>query len=148
MISKNNNISVTYNYAIDGFWQDGDNLKNEALRGYWIFKYEPQSLYDYLKKSVCEERVFDYGLNYPLNLNYRVIFHFPEDMLVIDDYNTYDNEAFLYDEKIEQLSSNSFQVGYSFRTKVDFIKADRYKNICEQVNAIVKNLPIVIYFSK
>lgn len=145
---ENNIISVTYGYEVDGFWQDGDNLKNEALRGYWIFKYEPLSLYHYLNKSVCEERVFDYGLNYPLNLNYQVIFHFPKEMLISDDYTTFDNEAFLFDEKIEQLSSNSFQVDYSFSTKSDFIKADRYKNICEQVNAIVKNLPIVIYFSK
>jgi hypothetical protein len=146
--AEKNKISLSYNFEIDGFWQDSDKLNEEALRGFWIFKYEPIMLYDYFNKTTCDERKFDAQLNYPANLNYKVIFHFPKDMLISDDYYLCDNDAFLYEQKVEQLSKNSFQIDYKFITKTNSIKAKDYKNICEQKNKIAKRLPMSIYFAK
>jgi transglutaminase-like putative cysteine protease len=145
---KSNTISTTYHYELDGFWQDGDKKDDADLAGYWMFRYEPQTLYQYLNTSACSERKHDYGLAYPLNLEYQVVFHFPKDMLITDSYKKEENEAFYYDERTEQLSKSSFQVTYKFNTKKTFIKAGDYEKICEQKNKIVKVLPIVIYFRK
>ena len=69
-------------------------------------------------------------------------------MFIGDTYEEYDNQAFFYNKKIEQLNSNSFQIDYSFQIKSNYIKADEYKEVCEQINTIVESLPIVIYFQK
>lgn len=145
---KNNEFSVRYKYELDGFWQDGDKQSDKRFAGYWIFKFEPQTLYQDLNVSPCETRKTDYAIMYPLNLSYKVILHFPKDMLIYDKYTKYDNEAFFFDEKIEQISANSFQVSYNYKTKAKTIKAENYKKICEEKNSIAKNLPILIYFNK
>ena len=145
---ESNQFTTTYNYEVDGFWTDGDKGTNAAAKGFWVFKFEPLLLYRYFTKTVCEDRDFDYELIFPLKLNYRVIFHFPKDILIVDDIDRFENEAFYYEEKIEQLSSNSLQIDYSFRTKTSSVSADKYKNMCKQKNEIALGLLIVIYFNK
>lgn len=143
-----NTFTTTFHYEIDGFWQDGDKGTNQAAKGLWLFRFEPQTLYSYLSTTVCKEREFDYSLTYPQNVNYRIVFNFPKDMLANDYYKTLDNNAFYFEEKVEQLNSRSLQIDYIYRTKQSCIKAIDYKKICEQQNEIVKNLPIIIYFPK
>ncbi len=145
---ENNCFRLIYNFEIDDFWVDGDKSNNEAAKGYWTFKFEPLILYQYLGETACEDRKYDLEIFYPLNLNYRVIFHLPKEILIADDWEIFDNDAFYYDEKIEQLSSNSFQIDYQFRTKTNCVKADKYKDICNQKNKISKDLPLIIYFNK
>ncbi|PCJ01091.1 MAG: hypothetical protein COB15_01260 [Flavobacteriales bacterium] len=145
---EKNIFTVTYNYEIDGFWQDGDKSSNIAHRGYWLYKFEPQSLYSYLKSTVCEEREFDFELLYPMDFNYRVILNLPKDLLISDDFKQIENEAFYYEEKFEQLDKNSLQIDYKFKMKSTNIKAGEYLDICKQVNEISKKLPLVIYFPK
>jgi hypothetical protein len=145
---EKNKLTLSYNYTINGFWQDGDKTNNEATKGLWVFRYDPVMLYEDFKESVCNERKYDAILNYPVNLNYRVIFHLPKDFIISDNYYLCDNEAFYYDEKTEQLSSSSFQIDYKYRTKCNTIKAKDYKKICEQRNKIAKRLPMAIYFAK
>ncbi|MCB8994691.1 MAG: DUF3857 domain-containing transglutaminase family protein, partial [Bacteroidales bacterium] len=128
----NNTFSLNLNYEVDGFWKDGDKSSNKSSSGYWIFNYDPQALYEYLKLFPGEERKYAFEVNYPLNLNYRMIFHFHRDMLVDDRYSYFENEAFIFDEKTEQLSRNSFQIEYSLRTKTDFVTAEQYKKVVEQ----------------
>lgn len=143
-----NTLALHYNFEVAGFWQDGDNGTNEAAKNLWVFRYEPQMMYQYMNVSACEDRKFDFAMEYPMNLHYRVIFHFPKDMLIDDSYNSFDNEAFYYEEQVEQLSSNSFQIEYKYRTKSNTIKASDFKKICDQKNTIAKKFPTVIYFSK
>ena len=145
---KNNIFTTTYKYEVNGFWQDGDKLSDKKLSGYWIFKFEPNTLYPDLNQTACIKRKFDYALSFPSNMVYKVIFHFPKDLLIQDGFIKHDNAAFYFDEKIEQLSSNSFQVSYSYKTKSQSIKVDDYEKICEEKNKIAKNLPIVIFFNK
>jgi hypothetical protein len=145
---EKNVFSVKYSYSVDGFWQDGDEGTNDATKGLWIFRFEPVMLYQDLKISACEERKFDYQLIYPMDLNYRVIFHFPKEILVDDDYDIYDNEAFTYQEKIEQLNSTSIQIEYRLRYKSNYLKASDYMEMCEQKNEILKGFPYVFYFNK
>jgi hypothetical protein len=145
---NNNVFSTTYKFEIDGFWQDGDKMSDKKTAGYWIFKFEPYTLYSDFNTTACIKRNFDYALNFPLNMKYKAIFHFPKDLLIHDRFIKQDNEAFYFDEKIEQLSSNSFQVSYTYKTKSPSIKVDDYVKICEEKNKIAKNLPIVIYFNK
>jgi len=65
-----------------------------------------------------------------------------------DKYTKYENESFSFDEQIEQLSSNSFQVIYGYKTKSQIIKAGDYEKICEEKSKIARTLPIIIYFNK
>ncbi|MBE0648890.1 MAG: DUF3857 domain-containing protein [Bacteroidales bacterium] len=143
-----NHFTVAYHYEVDDFWRDGDKEKNEAATGLWIFRYEPIMLYHFMKMAACENRKNDFMINHPTNLTYRVIFHFPKDLLILDDMKTFDNEAFHIEEKIEQISSNSMQIDYSFITKTKAIKAENYKDICKQQDKIAKSLPVIIFFSK
>ena len=115
---------------------------------YWIFRFEPVMLYQDLQISSCEERKHDYQLLYPLDLDYRVIFHFPKDILIEDEYDLFDNEAFIYEEILEQLSSNSIQINYKLRTKSKAISSADYKKMCEHTNTIVNGFPVVFYFAK
>jgi len=109
---NNNVFSTTYNFEIDGFWQDGDKNPDKNLAGYWIFQYEPGTLYSDFNQTACNKREFNFALNYPLNMNYNIIFHFPKDLLIHDRFTKQDNEAFYFEEKIEQISCNSFQISY------------------------------------
>lgn len=145
---ENNIITTTYNYVIDGLWQDGDKGTSEITKGLWVFKYEPVFLYDYFKVSSMEDRVYDYELAYPFDLKYKVIFHLPKDIFIIDDYDMFENAAFVYEEKVEQLSSNSFQIEYNLKTKSNCINKKDYKEMCNQKNTIIKEFPLVIYFLK
>lgn len=145
---KNNLLSTTYFYELDDFWEDGDKSSKDAAKGLWVFKFEPLLLYSYLNVSACEEREYDCEIGYPMNLHYRLIFHFPKDILIDDDTDTFDNESFYYEEKFEQISSNSLQIDYVFRTKTNHIKAEKYPDICNMKNMISKDLPVVIYFPK
>ena len=144
----NNVFTTVYKYEIDGFWQDGDKQNDKNSAGFWLFKFEPSTLYPEFTNAACSERKYDYGLSYPLNMNYKVTFHFPKDMFIQDKYTKHDNEAFYFDEKIEQLTSNSFQVSYCYKTKSASIKVGDYEKICEEKNKINKSLPIVIFFNK
>jgi hypothetical protein len=146
--AENNIFTVKYNYRVDGFWQDGDKGTNTATNGFWVFRYEPVMLYQDLSLASCEGRQYDYQLMYPMNLDYRVIFHFPKEILIEDEYDVLDNQGFTYEEKTEQLSSNSIMINYKLKTKSNFIKAEDYKEMCEQTNAIINGFPIVFYFSK
>lgn len=143
-----NTFTMTYNYEIDGMWKDGDKGTAEAAKGLWLYRFEPRTIYNYLKTSVCEERVYDYELAFPQNVHYRVVLNFPKDLLATDSFKTYDNEAFYFEEKVEQLNSHSLQVDYRFMTKRNCIEAAAYKKICAQSNELVEKLPIVIYFPK
>ena len=145
---ESNNFVITYNYEVDDFWKDRDIITSEAPNGYRVFKFEPVLLYQFLNITVCEDRKYDYELNHPTNLNFRVIFHFPESILFQDDTDIFDNEVFYFEEKIEQLSSNSLQIDYSLKTKAKYIKAENYKGICDQMKIITKGLPLIIYFYK
>jgi len=144
----NNIFTVKYDYQVDGFWEDGDKSANEAARGFWVFRYEPVMLYQDLSLASCEGRQYDYQLMYPLNLDYRVIFHFPEDILIDDEYDILDNQGFTYEEITEQISSNSIQINYKLKSKSNFILAKDYKKMCEHTNTIINGFPIVFYFSK
>ncbi|MFA6402445.1 MAG: DUF3857 domain-containing protein [Salinivirgaceae bacterium] len=143
-----NIVTMNHYYEVNDFWVDGDKGNNESGKGFWTFKYEPLWLYQNLNVSACEDRKYDFALNYPVSLNYKVIFHFPNDLLISDDNRTIENEAFYFKQKFEQLSSNSFQIDYTYRAKTNYIKADKYKEICNQKNAISKSLPVIIYFNK
>jgi hypothetical protein len=143
-----NVLTTTYKYEIDGIWQDGDKMPDKKSAGYWKFKFEPYTLYSDLNTTACIKRNFDYASIFPLNMNYKAIFHFPKDLVIMDRFNKQENEAFYFDEKIEQISSNSFQVTYTYKTKSPSIKADDFEKICEEKNKIVKNLPITIFFNK
>ena len=145
---EKNEISTTYTFDVDGFWRDGDKEKTEATRGLWIFTYEPVLLYYYFKKTPCEGRKLDASQYYPSHLNYHVTFRCPKELLIMDNYFVYDNNAFFFEQKIEQLSSKSFRVDYQFYTKTNCIKAADYKKICEQKSKIADKLPIAIYFKK
>lgn len=142
-----NTFTMTYNYEVGGMWKDGDNM-DKPVKGFWLFRFEPQTLYQFINTTVCEERKFNYALTYPQKVHYRIVFDFPKDLLIDDYFKTYDNEAFYFEEKIDQLNSHSLQIDYSFHTKKNSIKATAYKEVCEQKNEIVKKLPLVIYFPK
>ena len=147
--SKDDTFTLKYNYEVDGIWQSIDKGTNGATNNFRMFKYQPQSLYQYMKMPACQERKYDYEwFNYPMNLNYSVIFHFPKDMLISDDYHLYDNEYFTLEEKIEQLNSSSFKIDYHFKTKSTIIKAKDFKKICDQKTTIVNSLPEIIIFPK
>lgn len=143
-----NTFIIKYSYEIDGFWQDGDKSTNNDRRGLWIFRFEPVMLYSDLNVSACVERKSDYPLDYPLNLDYQIIFHFPSDLLIMDDYKKYDNKAFSYEEKVEQINSNTVKLRYLLKTKSKFIKAEDYPEVCRQKNEIAEKLPVVFYFPK
>ncbi|MCB0402674.1 MAG: hypothetical protein KDD41_11360, partial [Flavobacteriales bacterium] len=145
---EHNLFTMNHEYEINGFWQDGDMSSNQLHRGYWLYKFEPQTLYQYIRQSVCEERSYDFEVVYPLDFNYRVIIHFHKDILVDDVFNAIENDVFYYEEKIEQLDINSIMIDYQFKTKVNSINNTEYKSICENVNEIAKKLPLVVFFPK
>lgn len=145
---KENIVTTTYNYEIDGFWQDGDKLKEPQFAGYMIFKYEPTTLYDYLINSTCQERKYDFQLNYPVNLHYKVIFKLPKEILVMDTYKKYDNAGFFFDQKMEQINAKTIEVSYNFKIKSEILKAEDFIKVCEEKNEIVKKFPFIIYLKK
>jgi transglutaminase-like putative cysteine protease len=145
---EENVFTTTYNYYLNGLWTDGDKAKIEGLSNVWFHKFEPFTIYQEINESTCLDRKYEYALNYPTNFVYKVKLHLPKDVLVLDRYSQVENEAFYFDEKIEQIKSNSFQITYKYKVKVPSISAELYKKVCEDKNTIAKNLPIVIFFKK
>lgn len=145
---KENIVTTVYNYEVDGFWQDGDKLNDPKYAGYMIFKFEPRTVYDYLNISTCQKRKHDFQLNYPVNLQYKVVFKLPKEILIMDSYKKYNNAAFFFDEKIEQINSTTLEIKYNFKVKSEILKAEDFVKVCEEKNEIVKKLPLVIYLKK
>jgi hypothetical protein len=145
---EGNVFTVTYHYQVDGFWQDGAKESSELLHNYWLFRYEPVMMYQSFRIAACEGRTYDYQLPYPMSLKYRVILNFPDDILINDEYDIYENKAFTFEESVEQVSRNTILIKYQFRTKSNHIKASDYKEMCEQTNNIVNGFPVVFYFAK
>jgi len=143
---ESNILSIYYNYEVNGFWQDEN--ANKAAKEFWIFRFEPLTIYQYINISPCEERKYDYQLNYPLNISYKMVFIFPDDIIVSDNYKEFDNNAFLYSENIEQIDRRTVQIYYRFKVKDKKISASDYQTICKEKNEITNNLPIIFYFKK
>lgn len=143
-----NIFTAVYNYEIGGFWKDGDKGTNNAAKGFWIFKYEPLSMYQYLNIAGCENRKYSYQIEYPVDFHYKVILHFPKELLINDDRDVFENDAFYYEEKFEQINTTSVQIDYLFRTKTNCITAEKYQEFCEQKNNICKEIPVIFYFNK
>ncbi len=145
---EKNTFTVEYNYEVDGFWKDCDQGSDPETKGLWIFRFEPVMLYNDINVSGCVERKSDFMLDYPLNLDYQVIFHFPSDILIIDDYKKFDNPAFLYEEKTEQLSRNTVKLQYLLKTKKKAIPASEFVEMCRQKNEIADKFVVAFYFNK
>jgi hypothetical protein len=101
-----------------------------------------------LNLPVSTSRKYDFQLTYPLNIKAKLIFHFPKDIFIIDGYKKLDNEAYLFEEKIEQVSKNSLQITYDLQTKKDLIKAKDYVKISDATKKLTQELPLVIFFNK
>jgi hypothetical protein len=145
---EKNTFTMTYQYEVGGFWKNSEEATNNSLSGYWMFQFEPMAVYQYLNKSTCEDRTYDFALMYPVNMTDKALFHLPGDLLIDDDYRKFENEAFFLEQKVEQLDPRTLQISYHYGTKDNVIKASDYKRICEEKNQMVKTLPIVIYFAK
>jgi hypothetical protein len=145
---QKNTFTTTYDYEVDVGWHDGDQDENLLVKGYWTFKYEPLTVYQYLNLPVSTERNCDFQLNYPLHIKINMVFHFPKDLFIVDQYKRVDNEAYLFEEKIEQLSKNSLQLTYILKTKTDRIKAKDYIRISDDSKKLIQGLPLIFYFNK
>lgn len=143
-----NIFRAEYNYEINGFWKDGDKGTNDAAKGFWVFKYEPLSMYQYLNITGCENRKYSYQIEYPVDFHYKVILHFPKELLINDDLDIIDNEVFYYEERFEQLNSTSVQIDYVFQTKTNCITAEKYQEFCQLKNNICNEMPVIFYFNK
>jgi hypothetical protein len=143
------NINTTYySYFLDGFWQDGDKTTIKFFKDNVIFKFEPISLYQELNITDCSKRKLDIEQVYPMNFTYVVEFILPQDIILIDDLFVIDNEAFYFEEKIEQLNKNTFQIEYKYNTKLPSINPILYLRICKEKYKILNRLPTLIYLKK
>ncbi len=140
-----NTLSNFYTYKVEGLWKKGTN-KNDKSLTYYIFKFEPRTLYEYLNIFEIGNRTFDYALPHPLNLSFQAVFNLPNAILFEDKYTKYENDAFSLEEKIEQLNRHSFQITYNLSTKTDFIKAYQCQEISAEKQKIVAALPVLIYY--
>lgn len=141
----NNLFEVFYTYTIDGFWTKTEKQENEGLSSKF-FKFVPQTLLHYLNKSAAVERTFDYELQYPLDIEYRVIINLPKDILLVDDYDTFENDVFFYEEDFKQTARDAMEITYKLRFKKNHIEAKNYPDICAQINDIVEEPAVIIYF--
>jgi hypothetical protein len=142
-----NSFIINYEVEVDDFWEDFTE-NNNPTQTFRTFKFEPVFLYQNLNISACEERLYDFEIAYPLNIIYKVIFHFPEEILINDDSRTFKNDAFFFEERFEQLNSKSMLIEYTLQTLTNSISAEQYEEICKQKNQIAEKLPFVIYFPK
>jgi hypothetical protein len=138
---------TTYYYEVDGFWVDGDK-KSENLNGLWFWQYEPVDIYDYLNIFSCNPREYPMGLDYPMSMEFVVIFHMPDKILIADSERDYENEAFYLNEKIEQLDIKTIRISYYLKILDREISPAEYNEVCQQCKEIKKQLPIVFYFTK
>jgi phenolic acid decarboxylase len=99
--------------------------------------------------GLCKERKYAYSLVYPLNIKYHAIFHFPQEMFIDDENKVLlDNDFFYLKEELQQLSTNSLRIDYTYKVKKKFIGVEEFKNVCNEVNKVINKLPHVIYFEK
>ena len=142
-----NKLTMTYTYEVGDNWHEGS-LMGEEFSDYVFTTFRPQIMNQYFSKNVCNVRKYDMPLAYPINVKYRVIFTYPKELLLYDDYEEIENDAFFFSKRIEQLTRGSFQVDYEFRTKANSIKAKNYVSICNEINEISQKLYMLIYFEK
>ncbi len=146
---ENNVFKTVYNYEVDGYWENktiGDGMYAKEFR---LFKFEPVTLYDYMNLGLCKERKYAYSLVYPLNIKYHAIFHFPQEMFIDDENKVLlDNDFFYLKEELQQLSTNSLRIDYTYKVKKKFIGVEEFKNVCNEVNKVINKFPHVIYFEK
>ncbi|HBH48948.1 MAG TPA: hypothetical protein DDX98_09920 [Bacteroidales bacterium] len=142
--TDSNVFTMLYNYELDDFITDSKSSFD--VNGYSIFKYEPRLLYSHFSESTCLDRDYSYALDDSEELRFRVIVEFPEEMLINDSFKSYDHDAYLFEEKVEQLNPKTIKLEYLYNNKVKFVRAEDYKEFCEERKQIIENLPTVFYF--
>lgn len=143
-----NQITCKYKYKIGDVWKDGDDLKSIELRDHWFYTFEPIALLRYLNEINCTKRKYDYELDYPRNIEYKYIFHFPKEILIVDNYKKFDNTAFILDESIEQLSPKDVLIKFNYKTKLPYINAKDFEKLCDEKEKFLGALNTTFYFKK
>jgi hypothetical protein len=143
---EKNVFTSTYYHELDGFWIDGSEEKGKGMAGIKVFRFEPILIFDYLNVNSCNARTYPAAITYPLSFNYNVIFHFPENILIEDDVDVYENEEFYYEESVKQINTNTVQLCYRLKTLTKEVSAENYTEICMQKKELKNNLPVIFYF--
>lgn len=145
---EDNIFTMNYEYLVDDYWIDGDEQNDSRLKGLRYFRFEPTMIYDFLKESACIQRKYPMEQFFPVSMKYIVIIHFPENILIEDHAEIFENDVFYYKEKIEQIDKNTIQLDYILKTLTNEISIEQYSDICGQKKEITDNLQSVFYFLK
>jgi hypothetical protein len=70
----------------------------------------------------------------------------PDRITVNDEDIHHENDAFIYTKKIESQGKKTIILTYSYKTKQKEVNPGEFKNICNDVNKIIRNLPLQISY--
>lgn len=133
---------------VDGIWQNRSNILERSVGDFWVFKFEPASLYSQMNFSRCTPRKYEKAQNYPSTFKYTVKFNLPEEILIQDNHYSLSNTAFDFEETIEQTSSKSFVITYGYNTKMPIIPPEIFQQVCEDQVKIAQRASTSIYLRK
>ena len=141
---EENIMTTTEQYVIEDIWKVKESKTFRSLN----LRYEPVSLYNYISTSNCEQKKQPVQLNYPAQFRQSTKITLPDNMKLDKSSVQEDNEFFSYFEETELIDKKILTLSYAYTSKAKQIDAEKYKEVCMTINALVDDLPMMIYYTK
>lgn len=88
------------------------------------------------------------ALYFPNSFKQVTTFEFPNPIPLDKEDIIIDNSAFYFSKKVENVAPKVVQYTYEYRSKTDAILPENFSAICQEINKIVNNLPVIFFFDK
>jgi len=115
-----------------------------------MFHYEPVPLYNYVTPMTCETKKNPVQVSYPTRYDQTTIINLPQSAYIKTGTEKTENDAFIYKKQTESIDpeKKKLTIKYSYLTKTKEIGAKDFYKVCNDMNELVRDLPLQISYPK
>lgn len=141
---ESNQMTTIEEYLIPDIWKENQ----EGYEGKYTLNYHPINVYSYLSALSCEKKNQPVFQSHPTRFRQHTTIDFVEGLNIETEEKTVDNVAFTFTKKVELVEPTKVILEYSYETKLKEIDPEDFSKVCQDINEIVDNIPIIFYFPK
>ena len=139
---EKNEIVIKETYTIYDFWTEDASEKDLV---YMV--YEPMSVYEYVGSISCRSREFDYQISNNIDFNMKTNIKLPREWEVDTDDVDKKTDDYEFTKKTKYTASNkTVSVNYNYKTFSKSISKDDFRDYCQFLNTVSKNMALELYY--
>ncbi len=137
-----NELTVYESYAIAQPWELIETERGKIKR----MRYEPLTLYEVFHQLDCEEKEYPVGLPYPSDVSLITEIKLPKKIPSNPEVKRMDEDAFSFSYFGRMGTDNTLKLTYNYKTKKQELTKTAFQDLCPQINAEVRDIPLVVYY--